>query len=115
LEKWPLVAAAPKAARVTIRGGSSPCPATCKAGHRGLGVQDMGAAGPSQEDDVTTRSREPGPFARRLAFLRWRANIGRDQLAERSGVSADPTPVLCYSTRLQRPPAWSIMSARSQP
>jgi transcriptional regulator with XRE-family HTH domain len=41
------------------------------------------------EDDVTTRSREPGPFARRLATLRWRANLSRDQLAERSGVSAD--------------------------
>ena len=37
---------------------------------------------------MTTRSREPGPFARRLATLRWRANLGRDQLAELSGVSA---------------------------
>jgi transcriptional regulator with XRE-family HTH domain len=42
-----------------------------------------------QEDDVTTRSREPGPFARRLATLRWSANLGRDELAELSGVSAD--------------------------
>ena len=38
---------------------------------------------------MTTRSREPGPFARRLATLRWRACLSRDQLAKRSGVSAD--------------------------
>ena len=38
---------------------------------------------------MTTRSREPGPFARRLATLRWRACLSRDQLAESSGVSAD--------------------------
>ena len=38
---------------------------------------------------MTTRSREPGPFARRLATLRWRASLSRDQLAESSGVSAD--------------------------
>jgi transcriptional regulator with XRE-family HTH domain len=42
-----------------------------------------------QEDDVTTRSRDPGPFALRLATLRWRACLSRDQLAESSGVSAD--------------------------
>jgi transcriptional regulator with XRE-family HTH domain len=38
---------------------------------------------------MTTRSREPGPFARRLAALRGRANLSRDQLAKLSGVSAD--------------------------
>ena len=37
---------------------------------------------------MTTRHKAPGPFARRLASLRWRANLGRDQLAELSGVSA---------------------------
>ena len=37
---------------------------------------------------MTTRSREPGPFARRLAALRGRACLSRDQLAESSGVSA---------------------------
>jgi transcriptional regulator with XRE-family HTH domain len=37
---------------------------------------------------MTTRSRGPGPFARRLASLRWRAHLSRDQLAELSGVSA---------------------------
>ena len=37
---------------------------------------------------MTTRSREPGAFARRLATLRWSACLSRDQLAERSGVSA---------------------------
>ena len=36
---------------------------------------------------MTTRSREPGPFARRLASLRWRAGLGRDELAKVSGVS----------------------------
>jgi transcriptional regulator with XRE-family HTH domain len=38
---------------------------------------------------MTTRSREPGPFARRLATLRWRACLSRDQLAASSGVSVD--------------------------
>ena len=38
---------------------------------------------------MTTRSREPGPFARRLATLRWKARLSRDQLAKRSGVSVD--------------------------
>jgi transcriptional regulator with XRE-family HTH domain len=47
----------------------------------------MGVPGPSQEDAVSTQQREPGPFARRLATLRWRAGLGRDQLAELSGVS----------------------------
>jgi transcriptional regulator with XRE-family HTH domain len=47
----------------------------------------MGAAGPSQEDDVTTQQKEPGAFARRLALLRWRAGLGRDELAKVSGVS----------------------------
>jgi transcriptional regulator with XRE-family HTH domain len=42
-----------------------------------------------QEHDMTTRHKAPGPFARRLATLRWRACLSRDQLAERSGVSAD--------------------------
>ena len=37
---------------------------------------------------MTTRHKAPGPFARRLATLRWRANLGRDQLAKLSGVSA---------------------------
>jgi transcriptional regulator with XRE-family HTH domain len=42
-----------------------------------------------QEDDVTTRHKAPGPFARRLVTLRWSACLSRDQPAERSGVSAD--------------------------
>jgi transcriptional regulator with XRE-family HTH domain len=37
---------------------------------------------------MTTPSREPGPLARRLATLRWRACLSRDQLAKLSGVSA---------------------------
>jgi transcriptional regulator with XRE-family HTH domain len=37
---------------------------------------------------MTTRHSVPGPFARRLASLRRRARLGRDQLAELSGVSA---------------------------
>jgi transcriptional regulator with XRE-family HTH domain len=47
----------------------------------------MGVPGPSQEDAVSTQQGGPGPFARRLATLRWRAGLGRDQLAELSGVS----------------------------
>jgi transcriptional regulator with XRE-family HTH domain len=42
-----------------------------------------------QEDDVTTRNRDPGAFGRRLATLRWRACLSRGQLAESSGVSVD--------------------------
>ena len=38
---------------------------------------------------MTTRHKAPGPFARRLATLRWRACLSRDQLAKRSGVCAD--------------------------
>ena len=38
---------------------------------------------------MTTRSRGPGPFARQLVTLRWRACLGRDQLAKRLGVSVD--------------------------
>ena len=37
---------------------------------------------------MTTRHKAPGHFARRLATLRWRANLGRDQLAKLPGVSA---------------------------
>ena len=37
---------------------------------------------------MTTQQGGPGPFARRLTTLRERARLGRDQLAELSGVSA---------------------------
>ena len=38
---------------------------------------------------MTTRSRELGLLARRIAMLRGRACLSRDQLSELSGVSAD--------------------------
>jgi transcriptional regulator with XRE-family HTH domain len=38
---------------------------------------------------MTTRSREPGHLALRLTSLRRGAYLSRDQLAKRSGVSAD--------------------------
>jgi transcriptional regulator with XRE-family HTH domain len=47
----------------------------------------MSAAGPSQEDAVSTQQGGPGPFATRLGLLRWRAGLSRDQLAKLSGVS----------------------------
>jgi transcriptional regulator with XRE-family HTH domain len=37
---------------------------------------------------VSAQNRGPGPLGRRLALLRWRAGLGRDELAEVSGVSA---------------------------
>jgi transcriptional regulator with XRE-family HTH domain len=36
---------------------------------------------------MTTRSREPGPFARRLVSLRGKARLSRDRLARLSGLS----------------------------
>jgi transcriptional regulator with XRE-family HTH domain len=38
---------------------------------------------------MTTRNRALGRFAQRLVSLRRRANLGRDQLAKLSGLSAD--------------------------
>ena len=39
MEARSLVVVTPKAARVTIKGGSSPCPATRKAEHRHVGPE----------------------------------------------------------------------------
>jgi transcriptional regulator with XRE-family HTH domain len=38
---------------------------------------------------MTTRSREPGPFARRLSAMRWRARLSREELARLAAISAD--------------------------
>jgi transcriptional regulator with XRE-family HTH domain len=38
---------------------------------------------------MSTRSRDQGPLGRRLSYLRWEANLSRDEVAHRAGISRD--------------------------